>query len=173
MFSVILISDQCATGRAQHPRFSERHLLKAPLRRGIKKKKRLGTVWHDNESICIVPKRTVLHSGRCRGVVCCIVRPWKHLISFSGNFLQNFVSLETSYDLMMRSCCFSGNALRARPPFFGPIIRLPRFTRLMLCDRCWKHCKANQSITKLYLGGNEIGDDGANALAGALKEAFV
>ena len=36
-----------------------------------------------------------------------------------------------------------------------------------------KHHKANQSITELYLGGNIIGDDGASALAGALKEALV
>ena len=36
-------------------------------------KKRRGTVWHDNASICMVPKRTVLHSGRCLCVVCCIV----------------------------------------------------------------------------------------------------
>ena len=67
-------------------------------------RKRLGTVWHDNESICIVPERTVLHSERCRGVVCCFVWSWKYVVTFSVTFLLTFVSLQTSYDLMMRSC---------------------------------------------------------------------
>ena len=115
----------------------------------------------------------MLHSSRCRGVVCCVVLPWKYVVTFSVTLLLTFESLQTSYDLMMRSCCFFGNALWAGPPFFGPIIQLPLLTRLTLCDSYWKHHKANQSITTLNLRTNKIGDDGANALAGALKEALV
>ena len=32
-------------------------------------------------------EKTVIHSARCRGVVCCIVWPWKHVATFSGIFL--------------------------------------------------------------------------------------
>ena len=65
------------------------------------------------------------------------------------------------------------NTLRAGLPFFGPIIQLPLLTRLTLCDRYWKHYKANQSITTLSLEGNKIGDDGVSALAEALQAALV
>ena len=168
MLSAILISDQCGTGEAQR----QHQILRTSCASDsipTWHKKNIGTGWRNNGQICNVPKQTALHFGRCRGVVFCIARPWKHLVTLSGIFLQTFVSLETSYDLMMRSCCFFSNALRAGPPFFGPIIGLPLLTMLTLCD----HYKSNQSITKHHLSGNRIGDDGASALAGALKDALV
>ena len=51
--------------------------------------------------------------------------------------------------------------------------RVGRLTRFWLCDRYCEHYKANTSITTLNLRDNKIGDDGASALAVALKATLV
>ena len=57
------------------------------------------------------------------------------------------------------------------PPFFlGAVIWSPCFKH---DDHGSKHDKASQSITLIYLGNNQIGDDGAKALADAVKAILV
>ena len=49
----------------------------------------------------------------------------------------------------------------------------PWLTRFRYGDHSPKHDEASPSITKLYLAGNKIGDDGARALAEAVKAILV
>ena len=53
--------------------------------------------------------------------------------------------------------------------FLGAVIWSPWLTRFRYGDRSPKHDKASPSITEFYLFENKIGDDGARALADAVK----
>ena len=55
----------------------------------------------------------------------------------------------------------------------GAIILSPWLTRFMYDDRSPRHDKASRSITELFLYRNQIGDDGARALADAVKAILV
>ena len=57
--------------------------------------------------------------------------------------------------------------------FSGAVLWSPWLTRFRYCDRSPKHDKASRSITGLYLNENQIGDDGARALADAVKAILV
>ena len=55
----------------------------------------------------------------------------------------------------------------------GAVIWSLWLTRFRYGDRSPKHDKASASITVLYLQENQIGDDGARALADAVKAILV
>ena len=57
--------------------------------------------------------------------------------------------------------------------FLGAVILSPWLTRFRYGDRSQEHVKASPSITELYLQKNQIGDDGARALADAVKAILV
>ena len=57
--------------------------------------------------------------------------------------------------------------------FFDAVIWSPWLTRFRCGDSSPKHDKASRSITELYLFKNQIGDDGARALADAVKAILV
>ena len=57
--------------------------------------------------------------------------------------------------------------------FLSAVIWSPWLTRFRYCDRSPKHDKASRSITELNLDENQIGDDGARALADAVKAILV
>ena len=57
--------------------------------------------------------------------------------------------------------------------FLGAVIWSPWLTRSRYCDQSPKHDKASRSITELHLGKNQVGDDGAGALADAVKAILV
>ena len=53
--------------------------------------------------------------------------------------------------------------------FFGAVMWSPWLTRFRYGNHSPKHDEASPSITELYLDLNKIGDDGARALAEAVK----
>ena len=57
--------------------------------------------------------------------------------------------------------------------FFDADIWSPWLTRFRCGERSIKHDKASRSITELLLWNNKIGDDGARALADAVKAILV
>ena len=57
--------------------------------------------------------------------------------------------------------------------FLSAVIWSPWLTRFRYCDRSPKHDKASPSIAILNLNENQIGDDGARALADAVKAILV
>ena len=57
--------------------------------------------------------------------------------------------------------------------FLGAVIWSPWLTRFKYGDRSPKHDKASRSITELNLYNNNQGDDGARALADAVKAILV
>ena len=57
--------------------------------------------------------------------------------------------------------------------FLGAVIWSPWLTRFRYGDRSPKHDQASRSITELYLRENKIRDDGARALADAVKAILV
>ena len=57
--------------------------------------------------------------------------------------------------------------------FFGAVMWSPWLTRFRYGDHSPKHDEASPSITTLFLYNNKIGDDGARALAEAVKAILV
>ena len=57
--------------------------------------------------------------------------------------------------------------------FFGAVMWSPWLTRFRYGDHSPKHDEASPSITTLFLRVNKIGDDGARALAEAVKAILV
>ena len=57
--------------------------------------------------------------------------------------------------------------------FLSAVIWSPWLTRFRYCDRSPKHDKASPSIAILNLNENQISDDGARALADAVKAILV
>ena len=68
---------------------------------------------------------------------------------------------------LMRTCrTWRGSALERRDG-------MQSFARWEWCFLYSKNYEANSALTKLYLGGNKVGDAGAVALAEALKATVV